>query len=390
MSKLTSDQEKALKLLLDSKKIFILQGYAGTGKSFLLDHYLDAANNQTVVTAPTHKAVAVVDGDSTIHSYLGLKLANKKDKKVLIPSGRSRINYGETVVIDEASMISSELLEYILEYQRQFNLKVIFVGDPGQIPPVGEAVSPAWDLKSDTFTLTQIVRQAADNPIISLASLTRTTGCKRKDILEYTDGANILSGNLGSAKEFFTDNVDGDDFPQILSHKNAVVDSLNTWARNEVRDNPEEPYLIGEEVYIRSTGKHSPFSLEEIVKIYRIGRPYPYRSDPEYPVNVMELDVGRDSRMETLVVPCSEKDTNNFETNKYLLASQARKDKKKWQRFWEYSEFISVVKHIYAMTCHRSQGSTFKDTIVNFKDIKCNRLLYTAITRASDRVFFII
>lgn len=388
---LTTDQEKAKELLLGNYRTFILRGYAGTGKSFLLNDVTPQLGGSVYVTAPTHKAVSIVKGDSTIHSHLGLKLINKADKKVLISSDKHKCTPKQTLIIDEASMISTELLQHIQYYQDTYKLKVIFVGDMGQLPPVGEDTSPVWDLDTPSFTLTEIVRQAADNPIIKLATKIRTSGLSKKEAQEFADGEHILVGNRKEAKQFFEDNIVGKSFPQIVSFRNAVVDSYNDWARDVVKDYPTVPYMEGENVYIRSTGKDSRFKLEEIVNIHKVGRPYNYRSHPDYPVNVMNMTVQSNSTGDhgTISVPETEGDRNNFETNKYLMAAEARKTHK-WQRFWEYSEFITDVKHIYAMTCHRSQGSTFEDVIVNHKDIKENRMLYTAVTRASDRVFLLV
>lgn len=179
----------------DNHRILLIQGSAGTGKTTLvhtlvseLSHELSAKKDRTysvVMTAPTHKAVEVLrqknsDEDNiytefcTLHSALRLKYSIDEDKGIEEyipdPSIRERKLSGATIlVIDEASMIGTDLLHYIdLSLEDNKLLKVIFIGDNKQLPPVNEPsyISPIFNQGYKQLGLTEIIRQAAENPII--------------------------------------------------------------------------------------------------------------------------------------------------------------------------------------------------------------------------------
>ena len=393
---LTADQQAALDEMLQFPPTFILKGYAGTGKTFLLKEFIHQASGtfNIVLTATPHKALGVADGDHTIHSYLGLKLQKEKDKQVLVESGRHKIQYNDLVIIDESSMVSSEILQFILKAQEAYELTLVFVGDPAQLPPVGEDISPVWNLSSLSFMLTQIVRQAADSNIIKLATKIRTGAYTRQDILDCVDNSTVFAGTMPQAQKFFIENItqseDGSHvFPQIISYRNVVVNELNTWARRQVLgDLSKNKYNLGETLYIRSSFEKCPFRLEDFVEIEEMEEPRAHSLWGHSPVQTVKMYVRNiyTGASDTITVPLSPRDMMNFEDNKSQLGKEARATKR-WKPFWDYAESLVDVKHIYAMTCHRSQGSTFQDVIVNKTDIAENRLFYTAVTRAAKRLF---
>lgn len=397
MSTLTPDQQEALEQLLQFPPIFILQGYAGTGKTFLLKHYIERAEeeNRIVITATTHKALSVAEGDHTIHSYLGLKLRHKENssKYELVQEGKHQMQYNDIVIIDEASMVSREILSFILKAQEEYDLTIVFVGDPAQLPPVEEDDSPVWELEAPFYTLREIVRQAKDSNIIKLATLIREGGYTRADILSTVDNKSVFSGTIKQGQEFFVNNIQGNIFPQILSFRNVVVNELNTWARRQVvgEDHSRDRYLTEENLYIRTAIPDSPFRLEDIVTVKEVGLPrdYPYTAT-DHKVSVIPLTVSKGGTVKEIIVPYNNRDSLNYQANIKQLAKYAKKKVTTWSAFWNYAESLIEVKHIYAMTVHRSQGSTFKDIVVNKTDINSDRLFYTAVTRASERVFLIL
>lgn len=217
---LTSEQTeliKSLELFLDdrSQNIFLLKGYAGTGKTFIikgLTEYFTAIGRSFVLSAPTGKAAKVIrektgNMASTIHSAI----YSNKDLKEYKASEEDRTykfyfelkvneDSADTVyIVDEASMVSDvynemeffrfgsghllkDLLKYINLDANDHNKKVIFIGDNAQLPPVGMKFSPA--LKSDylkkefgldiqSYELTEVVRQKEDSGILKNASSLR-------------------------------------------------------------------------------------------------------------------------------------------------------------------------------------------------------------------------
>ena len=169
---LTDDQRKAAEAFADwltspaDGTPFVLSGFAGSGKTFLSMRLLRMVEAQGLcwtVVAPTHKAVGVLrqaldlEGlqptwyPSTIHRLLRLKLKRSADAEVCEPTeqtGMALENLG-LVLIDEASMVDSTLLGIALQCAHPFKTRLVFVGDPAQLPPVGEDSSPCLLYTSD-------------------------------------------------------------------------------------------------------------------------------------------------------------------------------------------------------------------------------------------------
>ena len=140
---------------------FVLSGYAGTGKTYLSRHLLQQVEDLGMcwtVVAPTHKAVGVLRQHlawaalqptwypSTIHRLLRLKLKRQGDLERCEETEQTAAaleNLG-LVLVDEASMVDSTLLEIALRCAHPFRTRLVFVGDPAQLPPVGEAQSPVF------------------------------------------------------------------------------------------------------------------------------------------------------------------------------------------------------------------------------------------------------
>lgn len=391
---LTDDQTEGHGLMSQMYDMFTLKGYAGTGKTYLLQNFIRSIKTKdVVVTAPTHKAVGVANGNCTIHSYLSLKIKHKEDKQVLTQAYfTDNIREGVIVIIDESSMVSRELLGYILDAQEKYNLKLIFIGDPAQIPPVGERISPVWELDNPSFTLTDIVRQARGSNIISLATALREGSVDQGGVTEFVDNKQVFTGGINELKKFYLECMEDEgNFPQIISYRNKIVDSSNIWARNIVKNNPTDAFLPGEEVYIRSVGEDQVHKLEDIVRIEEITKPFKYdERKVDYSFNVIRLYVTSHKGEEWLMIPSTPKDVEIIQKNKNAMAKRAKNKQEPWGNFWKFTYSISEVKHIYSMTCHRSQGSTFKNVVVNCNDISSDRLFYTATTRASEKLFLFI
>lgn len=402
---LTAGQEEALAMMKQLNNIFILESPAGCGKSVLINRFVGEMANSgkhIVLCAPTHKSLSIIDGDATIHSYLNLKLKWKKDKQVLEKAGfADNIRYGDVLVIDEASMLNEEIVDYILQEQESNGLKIIFVGSIDQIQPINEKVSPVWELQAPTYTLKEIVRQAKGSGIISLATSVRT-GITHPgdDVSKFVNNKDVFSGSVTDMKKFFCDclNEGEDSIPTIISYRNKIVNSANVWARSIVKNDPKDLFLVGEKVYIRSTSSDQEHNLEDIVKILDISKKIKYNDlcdenelkKVKHDFYVFEIRVASYKGLDDLVIPASERDEGIIKTNKSSLAKLAREKKINWKDFWDFSESLSEIKHVYALTAHRSQGSTYKNVIINYNDISDKSILYTAITRAAEKLFLLV
>ena len=186
----------------------VLSGYAGTGKTWLAAHLIQATcamGLDVAVCAPTHKAVAVLSakleefGDApartaTVHALLGLRLKEGSDGEMLLELDRfDKGKYFEdydVVFVDEASMVGPSLLRYIEQFQGAGKPRVLYIGDPGQLAPVEDKPHrrndaqmdldidergrelPVFDLTAPRHDLTEIVRQKATgrpHPIVEFA-----------------------------------------------------------------------------------------------------------------------------------------------------------------------------------------------------------------------------
>ncbi len=165
---------------------FVLSGFAGTGKTFLSMHLLaqvEATGLCWTVVAPTHKAVGVLRQQlalhglqptwypATIHRLLRLKLRRERDLERCEETEQTAmaLEHLGLVLIDEASMVDSSLLEISLRCAHPFRTRLVFVGDPAQLPPVGEPVSPVFALgRAEKAFLSEVVRH--QGPVLRLAT----------------------------------------------------------------------------------------------------------------------------------------------------------------------------------------------------------------------------
>ena len=186
---LNSGQQKAALEILESVKLrrfHLLTGFAGSGKTTLVQVLMLALSARRVTmagTAPTHKAVGVLSKKVkstgveasfvTLQSLLGLKPQHQEDRLTFIRDKNASFIDADVVFIDEISMAGRDLMGFVRRLLA--GRAVIFVGDPAQLPPVGEARSEAFDIPNASH-LGELVRQAAGNPIVEAALVLR--GCQ--------------------------------------------------------------------------------------------------------------------------------------------------------------------------------------------------------------------
>ena len=185
---LTADQREAEELIKAwylhlGTQIFVLCGYAGTGKTFLLDHAVRAlglvAGESAAFVAPTGKAACVLIRSgvpaTTVHNLIYTREEDIEadengevvSERFLRFTKRDAIDPAiKLIVLDEASMVSDDMLRDLLS----FGVKCLCCGDPAQLPPVGGSNTL---LRSPVITLREIVRQERENPIVRLAARIR-------------------------------------------------------------------------------------------------------------------------------------------------------------------------------------------------------------------------
>lgn len=196
------------KFLKSDEPVLVLQGYAGTGKTFILNKYINALKNAHVkftLCAPTHKAKFVMEemtgeGAITVHSLLGLAPNTEifeldyKDLKFKC-TGLPDIPDNGIVIIDEASMINDELYKLIIDLCKEHDSKLLFIGDKAQIQPVcSKTLSIVFNCPN-IITLTKIHRQVDTNGLLPLLSNLRERPMKRFQPIEAPEGSLFVYDN---------------------------------------------------------------------------------------------------------------------------------------------------------------------------------------------------
>ncbi len=412
---LTSDQENAKNLISEwffntDDQIFVLSGYAGTGKTFLIDHVVRKVLRlkvgvEAVFVSPTGKAAAnlVKNGTlaGTVHSLIYVRdgeefdvdengeiLEQQELKFIKRQAIDERIRL---IIIDEASMINESVLSDLLS----FGVKCLFCGDGAQLPPVN-GTCPL--LTNPHCQLTEIVRQAADNPIIQVATMAREG--KRIPYGNYGDKVCVIRRNALSASErkrlFLKAN-------QIICGRNKTRVALNSEIRS-YKGIPNDALLPleGEKLICTLNDWEKPLDKEEKFHLVNgiIGTACEVKESFD---DLATMIFQADFMEEGVKVPF---DTGIFTDGRYrhmygeravTLSDGTVVHEGNFALLHKLrvvsEEPICRFEFAYAVTCHKSQGSEFDFVIVfdeswAFGEEK-NRWLYTAITRAKEKLLII-
>jgi hypothetical protein len=262
---------------------FTIEGYAGTGKTYAISKFVSVITSKVAVTAPTNKAVKVLadNGElkgtnvdySTIHKLLALKLQWQYGKRGDIPKqilvrdifNDPHVNEYSVIILDEASMLNMEVFN-LLHQEKNNSVKVIFMGDPAQIPPVNEIDSiPLLPEKRAKFRmgyyeLKEIMRQGKDSQILTVAYAIRDNRFKDTDPLHKLreTGKHVIFYPEGQRKEFndillehFMSNNFKEDanYCKLISWTNKTVDYYNKLIREKLFNTVKlQKIMVGEKL----------------------------------------------------------------------------------------------------------------------------------------------
>lgn len=425
---LTDDQQKIYDSIIDNVHNYpgryesVIVGYAGTGKSTLVSEVIKSLcyGYNISVTSPTHKANQVLSGmlqkagvdkdDAevcTIHSFLGLKLVYEKNKQVLKhdPKSKNSTRITDVLIVDECSMIGTTLFQHLITQLHRVRRAIIFIGDSCQLPPVEEDAGTPKDSLSPTFEfgtkyeLTQVLRQAMDNPIIRLATSIRECIGTQNDPMQYvvdSECSNIMHVQdddsfleayyqyvkANSVSMLYNNVMDN----KIISYTNFNVDMSNIIIRKMLFDQSEDELVQGEPIVFDTSTENCPYMVQQMIQCPEVRKESWMGIDcwqMKLPNGRHILAVGPESKLDlndklkVLVDRINNKEKNPFTKKPYM-----------WQDYYLIKDKINVVNYPYATTAHKSQGSTF-DNIwfdlnhierIQDNDTKC-RILYTALTR---------
>lgn len=386
----------------------VLEAPAGCGKTTCIKAVVDAVGGSRCFgTAPTNKAVkvlkAAISGAAdtlTIHKLLGLRLLPTGEIKYL--SGFASVPYMPEVrliVVDEGSQIGRDVANYIDQTaEANKHIKWIFLGDRWQLPPVKESLSPIWALPNK-FKLTKVMRN--DSQVLRLATHVREVleFGKKLDIKEDNDGVSGVFKPQQGLMRSVLDHAEclRNGTSKAMAWRNSTVDKMNAAIRKELLKNPDESlWQIGERVTVTEPVKdlYSPTMLAntdeegEIIEVEIVNHPL-HRKFTAYRL-VMMTD---DSERIVLYTP-HESSFDAVKNYRQELANLAKSDRKLWKDFWMFHESWAAVRHGYVATTHKSQGSTYEQAFVDWKDIMLNkkreealRCLYVAVSRPKFNLY---
>lgn len=404
---LTRDQQAAYESFVGficdpEEKVFVLSGYAGTGKSTLVNkllndlpatlktaNHLNPGQNKewtVTLTATTNKAAQAlfhITGRSvaTVQSALGLivKMDYQTKSSSLIAKRDASPIHDTILFVDEASYVDSSLLDWI--FKMTVNCKVVFIGDPAQLTPVKSGNTPVFAAGFNEATLQEVVRQVKGNPIIDLATAFRDT-VNTGSFFQFTpDGHHITHLPRDKFEEQIMGEFDRPDWrhdhSKVLAWTNKTVIAYNQGIRNIVEGVPT--LQVGDFAvcnnYI-STPK-CKLKTDQMVEITGI--------DPANQQGIQGWYIEMDYS-ERAFMPASL-------AEKKALIKEANKQEN-YKLVHEITSNWIDLRAAYACTINKSQGSTYDRVFIDLDDIKkCNsgnqiaRMMYVAVSRARHQVF---
>lgn len=403
---LNDEQTKVFDEIIDqiekSRGSYILKGFAGTGKTTVMQMLSrDCKELNLAFTAPTNKAVKVLRNKIqnhkclTIHQLLNLKIKKSQGRTFLEATGQPALNTFDAIVIDESSMLNEEVMGYLYRYMKSTSASLIFVGDPKQLPPVGEEKSMVFDLNAPSYTLENIVRQAEGNPILENTKRLREMGNYYPEKLIITNDMESETGciivNPTKFMDFLKTSFDSDEFARnhdyirYLAWTNDRVFQVNKGIHGILYGTTECPYSIGERIMAREPILDGEIKNCEECIVQDIINVDDWMGFPAWKL-VVYSEAGVLAEIYVL------KEEAEFAFNKFKNECISAKN---WKDFYSVTESFSDIQHAYAMTVHKSQGSTFDNVIVDVPNILKNSyntkelmsLMYVAFSRPRQRVY---
>ena len=429
--------------LKNGQTFFTLAGYAGTGKSTMIKKILDHYHRGVVVSAPTHKAKKVVmnmtgkDGQ-TLHGLLGLRPDinldefNPNDPK-FNPIAIPRINDYNFVIVDEASMINLELFNMINEKTTDSKTKVLYMGDPAQIPPVGEKESAVFTHAGEQFhQLTKMERQNDTNPLAFIYDALRNNlnrldgGFLRKTDMNSLGEGVVFTINKREFRTALLDKFRSDefrndtDFAKVICWRNDTVMASNMVIRESLFGKNVNIIEIGDLLM----GYRSIMNEKQNYNIIENSADYLVMNKSDLTENAYHLkgymiqlkeDLAHGKHKLQDVFILDHSDHTNLHTYAEMhdmYRDMAKNNKKLWTKYYDFRRntmiMVSIEKYRnglyrarpdiiakdfdygYAITGHKSQGSTYTHVFVMENDINDNWILkernqikYVALTRPS-------
>lgn len=426
----------------DERSVFILKGYAGTGKTNLISAFTKALPGirwRSVLLAPTGRAAKVLSGYAqrpaqTIHKKIFRKQMGATG--AIYFSLAENLHRNTLFIVDEASMISADsggeslfnsLLENLFEYVYSGdNCKLILIGDTAQLPPVGSEESPALDqkylsaafhLNIHAFELTEVARQRLESGILFNATNLRNamameeTGFPRLSC--SADVVNLPGDELEETLQSCISRY-GEDNVVIITRSNKRANLFNQSYRNRIKLY-EEDLCGGDKIMIvknnyfwlgdnnSEAGFIANGDIAEISKIMNRESLYGFNfcdciiQFSDYPqLPPQQVKIVTDCLFTDSPALSGDEQKKLFDAVMEDVSDLPDKGSK--MAYLKKSPYYNAlqVKFSYAITCHKSQGGQWPVVFIDqgyLKEENINnafiRWLYTALTRATEKVYLI-
>lgn len=438
-----------LKTNTDHTQYYVIEGKAGTGKTTIAKEILkEFEDEQIYVAAVSHKAKGVIKnsfGEDTrgkkffsIASLLGTKGINDNDTQTTKFQVGTKVplldNPPALLVIDEASMITEDVLKKIIDINSSLSrpFQMLFLGDIGQIQPIRDEQSEFYrthkDLlnkKSDIFNskykskLITRVRQGEANPILPYADYFWENSQKENPELNPTQHI-VRNNQITDNGSLLFSNSEAEVLNSVIKAvRNAVEKGLTNHVKivtYHVNEKTELNQKIHEALFGKdsdySNGDmlilNSPYDLPDVNATMENSSEIQIKSIQdtdvdEFGVHTLYLETNGTAYTRTgneqkdcVIQVVSRNDIGLYNQKLQELASRAKRQtnralkKQSWGDFWEYKGRYADVDFGYAITAHKSQGSTYDIVVVDEKDImgttatsnqEKSELIYTALTR---------
>lgn len=457
----TQDQKDALTSMLAwsvspikgaEDLLYTLDGAAGTGKTTIVRAFLQGlkvGSSKIAVTAPTHKAKKVIQdatdySSQTIQKLLGLRPDVQMDnfdinKPVFNPLGEDEMQYYKFVLIDESSMLNKEAFDLIKKKANKYNVRVIFLGDAYQLPPINEYISQVFSSVKNKSTLTTIIRQGKDNPMTEILKMLRTdvkhgTDYGVKKLIETVSDinnekgfkclSNVIEEKYGNATfgaellpfYYSSEYKVNKEHIKFLTYTNDSVEQWSSSIRQQILKEKANNLLNAGEVLtgynsitdrrhntliIENSEDYIVTTIEEGTSSFGIkGYHVTLVNTRDFERNVFIVDHTDLTEFKRI---CNEKlnAAKQYKgkywaffysfKNAHLLLINVYKDDRKPKSSWGNLLCKKDLYYGYGCTVHKSQGSTYDNVAINLANIYKNpeiseraRLIYVALSRTKN------
>ena len=427
--------------------LFLLKGYAGTGKTTIVSslvRVLPSLKAKSVLLAPTGRAAKVLAGYSgqqafTIHKKI-YRLQAEKDGSLHIALQQNK-HKDTFFIVDEASMISggtqteqgslfggTNLLDDLVQYVvNGNNCRLLLIGDTAQLPPVKTPLSPAlsenylkqrYHFQVLSFELTEVVRQARDSGILLNATAIRQMiSAKKKGFpglrLEGQPDFIRLDGQDAADEVNNAFMGSGTDQALVICRSNKRANLFNKHIRSRVLF-MEDEINAGDLLMVVKNNyfwlpENSPAGFianGDIIEIKRINRTeslYGFRF-ADITITMIDYpdqpDIDLKIMLDTLEVEGPALDQSALRKLFDAVAEDYQdipNQRTRVEKIRNNPHFNALqVKFAYAMTCHKAQGGQWENVFVEMgfipgkmPDTEYLRWLYTAFTRATKKLFLL-